>query len=37
MKISVMRFLADAADIPWVLLYSAVVALLILAWAYVPA
>jgi hypothetical protein len=37
MKASVTRFLADASDIPWVLLYSAVVALLILAWAYVPA
>jgi hypothetical protein len=37
MKTSVTRFLAGASDIPWVLLYSAVVALLILAWAYVPA
>ena len=37
MKAPVARFLADPADIPWVVLYSAVVALLILAWAYVPA
>jgi hypothetical protein len=36
MKASVAR-LVDPSDIPWVLLYSAVVALLILAWAYVPA
>ena len=30
-------FLPDPSDIPWVLLYSAVVALLMLVWAYVPA
>jgi len=29
--------LADPSDIPWVVLYSALVALFILAWAYVPA
>jgi hypothetical protein len=39
MKLSVARFLGNpgASDVPWVLLYSAVVAFLILAWAYVPA
>jgi hypothetical protein len=37
MKAAVTRFLAAPSDIPWVLLYSAVVALLMLAWAYVPA
>jgi hypothetical protein len=28
---------ASVSDIPWVLLYSAVIVLLVLAWAYVPA
>jgi hypothetical protein len=37
MKSSAARFLADPSDIPWVLLYSAAVALFLLAWAYVPA
>ena len=37
MKTSLARYVADASDIPWILLYSVVVAVLILSWAYVPA
>jgi len=37
MKTPIARALVDPADLPWVLLYSAVIVLLILVWAYVPA
>jgi len=37
MNSSLTTFLAEPSDIPWVLLYSALATLLILAWAYVPA
>ena len=37
MKALVERILVDPADVPWVLLYVTVIALVILAWAWVPA
>ncbi len=39
MKNSVARFLATpgTSEIPWVLLYTAIVTMLMLAWTYVPA